>query len=72
MEEMRFHLRELIQAEAQRIVKHGPVSLECLEDAVTKALQSISYVPLKVRLTPVEGPPRSASIDIEIPNPNLN
>ena len=72
VDRLRRRLRKLIDDEMSRLAGDGPVDLDILKRALTKALQKISYTPLTIKITPVDLVTGQATIEVEVPNPNLN
>ena len=72
VDRLRRHLRKLIDDEMVRLTGAGPVDLESIQRALTKALQQISYTPLTIKITPVDSATGQATVEVEVPNPHLN
>ncbi len=55
-----------------RLAGAGPVDLDTLQRTLAKVLQQFSYMPLTIKVTPVDQATGQTTIEIEVPNPALN
>ena len=72
VDRLRRRLRKLIDAEMARLAGAGPVDLDTLQRALAKVLQQFSYTPLTIKVTPDDPAAGQATIEVDVPNPNLN